>query len=343
MFIVFLGKKFLLVSLFVASLVCAEVWDMGTTSNRTRIRVLMNDPADVIPFDERKVCLVTEHLYVSDGGSSVSYSSPRGTKALRSDVPFVVDVIKRSFNLWHDPLVRLGEGFDLTGVMKRWQKPGTIDVFLNQEVLSKPNAWHAPATNSLHFPLVKESEYPFVLRTSRNQSIVAHESGHAVLHQLRPDLEGNNVSFIRALHEAFGDVTYQFLELEQMSDRNLRKWLGNPVTCLLYDKETATCGRDPINAFGVRTCEEHDLSQALSRFVYLSTMALYDESFRSAPKRALSYVKQLFLMAVIGADFSAPTEALVTVAWNMVILANHNPALASVFERESPSLIKCYV
>ena len=206
---------------------------------------------------------------------------------------------------------------------------------------------HDSATDSLHFPLIYAGENSrgnsVVLRTCRDQDIVAHESGHAILHRLRPDLESYNTQFIWALHEAFGDITSQFLQLEEMNSKELHKWLINPITCLSHDEEANTCLRNPTEASGLRTCEIHDLSQSLSRFVYRSAAELY--KWYKGPKNVLDYTKELFLMSVIETNFNDdPNAALADIALNMVHFSRNdtrNDILINIYNETLPYLTGC--
>ena len=134
-------KKFFAAFIFVTSLACADVWvwDAGKTDNKTQIQVLMNNPKDLIPFNEKKICLVTQFLYIKEGRRSVAYSSSQGIAVLESDVLFVSNVIKQSFGLWDKALGNLEKTIN-SKIIKKWRQPKTIDVLINEEVLSYKNA-----------------------------------------------------------------------------------------------------------------------------------------------------------------------------------------------------------
>ncbi|MDI9635463.1 hypothetical protein QM565_06630 [Geitlerinema splendidum] len=120
------------------------------------------------------------------------------------------------------------------------------------------------------FPIASDdSKY-----TSQSFDVVAHETGHYVLHILRPDLWQSASSDVRAFHESFGDLTALFSVLSfaplrqkvlEETGENLHKAsflsiIGEKIV----DRDAARC----TDLSALPSCEEHDLSERLTRALY---------------------------------------------------------------------------
>lgn len=128
------------------------------------------------------------------------------------------------------------------------------------------------------FPIASDdSKY-----TSQSFDVVAHETGHYVLHILRPDLWQSASSDVRAFHESFGDLTALFSVLNfaplrqkvlEETGENLHKAsflsiIGEKIV----DRDAARC----TDLSALPSCEEHDLSERLTRALYGTLADFFD-------------------------------------------------------------------
>ncbi|MDK3159051.1 hypothetical protein QPK87_21095 [Kamptonema cortianum] len=128
------------------------------------------------------------------------------------------------------------------------------------------------------FPIASDdSKY-----TSQSFDVVAHETGHYVLHILRPDLWQSASSDVRAFHESFGDLTALFSVLSfaplrqkvlEETGENLHKAsflsiIGEKIV----DRDAARC----TDLSALPSCEEHDLSERLTRALYGTLADFFD-------------------------------------------------------------------
>ncbi|MBX9786979.1 MAG: hypothetical protein K2Y08_06545 [Alphaproteobacteria bacterium] len=120
------------------------------------------------------------------------------------------------------------------------------------------------------FPIASdESKY-----TSQSFDVVAHETGHYVLHVLRPTLLQSSLSDVKAFHESFGDVTALFsvLSFAPLRQKVLDETGGNlhkssflsVIGEKIVDRNAAQCTDISV----LPSCEEHDLSERLTRALY---------------------------------------------------------------------------
>lgn len=128
------------------------------------------------------------------------------------------------------------------------------------------------------FPIASDdSKY-----TSQSFDVVAHETGHYVLHVLRPDLWQSASSDIRAFHESFGDLTALFSVLSfaplrqkvlEETGENLHKAsFLSVIGEKIVDRDAARC----TDLSALPSCEEHDLSERLTRALYGTLADFFD-------------------------------------------------------------------
>jgi len=167
------------------------------------------------------------------------------------------------------------------------------------------------------FPIEEGSE----AFTSCSSDVVFHETGHYALNILRPDLWASNLRDVSAFHETFGDMTALFtvLSFAELNDRILKKTKGNlHVSSFLsvigegvVDRDASQCTTLSITP----SCEQHDLSQRLTRALY-GTFADYFNALRREPAIPLSTLlmqtandfKQSFLKATLTSKLSSFIE-----------------------------------
>jgi hypothetical protein len=118
--------------------------------------------------------------------------------------------------------------------------------------------------------------------TSQSFDVVAHETGHYVLNVLRPDLWQSPSSDVKAFHESFGDVTalFSILSFEPLRQKvleatgeNLHKAsflsiIGEEIV----DRDAAKCTDLSL----LPSCEQHDLSERLTRALYGTLADFFD-------------------------------------------------------------------
>lgn len=140
------------------------------------------------------------------------------------------------------------------------------------------NAHYMPSQHKLEFGIVKNKDNKNIW-SCQSMDIVAHETGHAILHILQPTF--NTSKDAGAFHEAFGDLTAVLLLLDDpfvqqdvitRFKRDLHKvsYIGN------LGEEFANAGwskpgiRDLNRSCTTHTCglEIHDQSQAFSGAIF---------------------------------------------------------------------------
>lgn len=120
------------------------------------------------------------------------------------------------------------------------------------------------------FPIIgDEDKY-----TSQSFDVVAHEGGHYVLNILRPELWDTSSRDVKAFHETFGDMTafFSVLSFSELRNRILRKTNGNlHKSSFLSVIGESIVNRDANECTNISLtplCEEHDLSERLTRALY---------------------------------------------------------------------------
>jgi hypothetical protein len=154
--------------------------------------------------------------------------------------------------------------------------------------------------------------------TSHSSDVVSHEAGHNVLNILRPDLWNSDSRDIKAFHEAFGDMTALFsvLKFPKMREILLEKTKGNlhissflsVIGERIVDRDAARCTDISI----LPSCEEHDLSERLTRALYGTFADLFNIKLKN--RRLLEKDRLLekttatfrfnFLQATLGTKFN---------------------------------------
>lgn len=159
------------------------------------------------------------------------------------------------------------------------------------------NAFYSPSTKSLYFAVI-----PYRLaghtevnmfETSTSWDMVGHESGHAVHHPLKPNIDQSGVGF-NTWGESFGDQTAIWASLlnpqrvagllaETQGDFNQSNSLSRLAEAYAALVGQGTCLRDAFNSKKVSdtTDEVHDRSQVLTGAAYKLFLAVYGESMRS--------------------------------------------------------------
>jgi hypothetical protein len=164
------------------------------------------------------------------------------------------------------------------------------------------------------FPVDEEEEK----YTSQSSDVVSHEAGHNALNIVRPDLWESTSSDIKAFHETFGDMTALFLVLTfpEMREILLEKTGGNlhissflsVIGERIVDRDAAQCTDIAI----LPSCEEHELSERLTRALYGAFADLFNMKLKS--KRLTERDRLLdktagtfrfnFLQATVGTKFT---------------------------------------
>lgn len=185
-------------------------------------------------------------------------------------------------------------------VRLRWENKGKVRIFPHM-TLQQFNALY-PTENYQNFfrnafyDYKPGEEAPHILcffpvslgskeYTSQFFSIVSHEAGHNVLNILRPELRQSSSHDLGAFHETFGDMTALFatLKLPELRVRILEATKGNlhyssflsVIGKSIVDRDATQCTTLSV----VPSCEEHDLSEKLTRALY-GTFADYFNALR---------------------------------------------------------------
>lgn len=197
------------------------------------------------------------------------------------------------------------EGLYNDAAERRWSNRGKVRIFphMTQEQFASlypdedyneniKNAFYDYRENDeegehilCFFPVtLEEAEY-----TSRSFDVVSHEAGHNVLNILRPDLWHSTLSDVKAFHETFGDMTALFsvLQFSEMREIALNKTKGNRhLSSFLSVIGEKIVNRDATRCTNISmlpSCEEHDLSERLTRALYGVLADLFNVKRKDKP------------------------------------------------------------
>lgn len=140
----------------------------------------------------------------------------------------------------------------------------------------KNNAQYVPSKHALEFGII-DTKYNHDSWVCQSMDVVAHETGHAILHTMKPHFDNSS----KAFDEAFGDLTAVFLLLddEKIQDDIVHQfnkklhdvpYIGNLAEGFSYKAWKKLALRDMNRKCNTQTCglEEHNQSQAFSGAVY---------------------------------------------------------------------------
>jgi len=218
----------------------------------------------------------------------------------------------------------------LAKVWKRWteRKP----IYINPDSkASELNASYSRVEDKTFGGVLVFNSYPNdygqTIYTSQNEDIVSHETGHAFLDTILPDLYTQPRLQTQAIHESVGDLTCLFYQLSQKKNRLkvLEETKGN-----LHATSFLTLIAEPLNKgtkygelrnlinekrMGQTDCEEHDLSNIFSAAIY----ELLEELFKTFKilyrgeeeerilNRAQCALRLLLLRSLIEIPYSDPS------------------------------------
>jgi hypothetical protein len=239
-------------------------------------------------------------------------------------------VVRQVVNLFKRDIQRINEPGDsgrprpLKPIVWKWQwesKEGSVPIKVFPQAGQDENAYYDRAGKQLAFFYFNDVKTGKKVYTCRSFEIVSHETGHAVLDALRPDLWGDETPQAGGIHEAFGDITAIFASLAQLdiceavivaSKANLH----NKTFFSIMGEEFGN-GLGRPTGFGLRNAdndlklseveeEVHSISQVLTGAIYDILAEIFAKELqptRYDPAETLlrvgNQVRLLFLAAII--------------------------------------------
>jgi hypothetical protein len=177
------------------------------------INFIPNDPQTVDVMPMRKVSAKPDRL-VGRAGIAVSSNTPQGVYE-PTDADFVPWQARQAAIL----AIEAWEAV-LGTPLKSWaqESANPVSLALLPDVGLQMNAFYDRESLSFfHQPVGRRTTY-----SGASTDCVAHETGHAILDALRPDLWSINMLEVAGFHEAFGDVT---AIVTALADRKAREAL----------------------------------------------------------------------------------------------------------------------
>ena len=191
---------------------------------------------------------------------------------------------------------------DWSGRALSWGIGGVL--FINTHAFIDFNAFYSPAARQLFFGVVPYRLPPTpttpirIFEMASGWEVAAHESGHAVHHTLKPNVDNSNVGF-RTWGESFADQIAMWTPLRDpgrvrslLADTNGDLSRSNALSRLGEAFGALTDGtplRDAVNDATVSTTpdEIHDRSEALTGGLYRVFVGIYGDLKRQNRERAL--------------------------------------------------------
>jgi hypothetical protein len=191
--------------------------------------------------------------------------------------------------------IRLFEGDDVLGRRVRWAFDGP-QLLVVPRAGKAENAYYERESRSLQFFFFDSSEGRPIY-TAMSRDIVAHETAHAILDGIAPDLYGSTGPQGLALHEAIADLTAIHMALhsddlrEQVLEAN--NWNLAKASAFASIAEEFGRGRGQEGSLrdlshdkkmsDVPSREPHDLSEVLSGAMWSLMCRMFDAEAAKAP------------------------------------------------------------
>lgn len=203
-------------------------------------------------------------------------------------------------SMWERTLDKLGLLPD-SQCIQNWKD--RKDLIINAWVLSRfDNAFYSPSDSTLNFTYKADWEFDqfnksYISRSKDHMcrlfSVVAHETGHAFLDAVKPDLNYPNSEYARALHEVFGDITAIIASMRvKIINRNFDGVIkdlntGNITEIVGINN---VCIRKAADHYGYTIYEHHHMSKPFTKFFFgmLKITSMTNSYVINKPQKILS-------------------------------------------------------
>jgi len=235
--------------------------------------------------------------------------------------------------------------------LELWKKRKSLPIFLHHHKQVRSASYTNTNDGELHFYHFKDNMTFKKVYTWLSFDIIAHETGHAALDKLRPDLSQDHIETL-ALEESWGDLIALFMILDQQDLRSdlIKATKGDlQVKCFLTEFAEeyglASGKKSSLRTYHHKKTyydvleEEHSLSEVFTGAFY-SLMVAALESLRVKK----TYLAEDELLIKVGRDFrclllrafiEVPTSSpsFAQVARKMVKIVEEVPDLQYIEER----------
>jgi len=246
------------------------------------------------------------------------------------DAVHTYSIVRMVVNLYKRDIQRINEPGDSgrpsppKPIVWKWQwenEEGTQPIKVSPQAGVDQNAFYDRDGRQLAFFYFTDVKSRKRIFTCRSFDIVAHETGHACLDALRPDLWADSTPQSGGIHEAFGDITAMFAMLAQL---DVCESIIVASKSNLHDKTFFSAMAEQFGdalgrpkGMGLRNAdndlklsdvaeEVHDISQVLTGAIYDILAGIFEKENhpdRYDPAETLlrvgNHVRLLFLAAVI--------------------------------------------
>ena len=249
----------------------------------------------VLDFDEDTGELVEGATFIpphkkTPGTYDVEVLAPSGEISRQFNQVSVLATILRT--------MEIAEGERVLGRRLRW-------AFDAPQLLVVPraglwsNAFYERETHSLQFFYFEASQGEDLVYTSLSRDIVSHETAHAILDGITPDLYDALTPQSLALHEAFADLTAVIMAIRSpnLATTVLEQTGGSLNYTTAFSRIAEQFGHErhgshslrdlsqPIRIDQVSSVEPHDLSIVLSGALYQVLVQIYEERLKGLVER----------------------------------------------------------
>lgn len=226
--------------------------------------------------------------------SDIDFKFDVKTQEAKADASNVFYHAQATFERVRTVLNELGQAALLDPSQFPWQanRPIIFDPWGMQE----PNAFFDPEAGALVFGYFRTRSGRWV-DTCDSADIITHETGHAILHILRPLYHRSQLLETGAFHEHFGDMMAVFHALTQTPIREewyranqgdflhtstLVSRLATEFGDELYPGSQALRNADNQSKLGETANEVHDLSQVLTGAIFNCLMDILNQTLATA-------------------------------------------------------------
>jgi len=218
--------------------------------------------------------------------------------------------------MWNGTLQQMSQdGILNKGIKENWQNRSSLCIDTLKSSKKGDNAWYNHQEGSLNFTYRPSSPHHCMCRSF---STVSHETGHAFLHAVIPDLDSDS-EYANALHEAVGDITAivasmrigilngQFPQIcRKLNKGGLEMRMPNHV-----------CIRNAADHVGYERFECHDMSKPFTK-CFFEMMKRSCEEKRVKDPASFNSMLNTYRYCLLDSIFSSYSDSSNALLWNIL-------------------------